>query len=86
MTLPAYTPPAWQQAGEPSIDTIAPLICTSPSAHSFLNSSFVNVDWLRAREAAPPAHPPGGRRACDIADAATVRAWNELWGGSSRRR
>ncbi len=76
--LPAYTPPAWQQAGEPSIDTIAPLICISPPAHSFLNSSFVNVDRLRAREGQPLLRiHPADAAARDIADAATVRVWNE---------
>ena len=76
--LPAYTPPAWQQAGAPSSDTNAPLVCISPPAHSFLNSSFVNVDRLRTREGQPLLRiHPADAAARDIADAATVRVWNE---------
>jgi len=76
--LPAYTPPAWQQAGAPSSDTNAPLVCISPPAHSFLNSSFVNVDRLRTREGQPLLRiHPADAAARAIADAATVRVWNE---------
>ena len=76
--LPAYTPPAWQQAGEPPIDTDAPLVCISPPAHSFLNSSFVNVDRLRTREGQPLLRiHPADAAARAITEAATVRVWNE---------
>ncbi len=54
-----------------------PLISISPRRTPSSTAVSVNVDRLRRREAAPPAHPPGGRRARDIADAATVRVWNE---------
>ena len=76
--LPAYTPPAWQQAGAPSSDTNAPLVCISPPAHSFLNSSFVNVDRLRTREGQPLLRiHPADAAARAIDEAATVRVWNE---------
>nr|WP_217910066.1 molybdopterin-dependent oxidoreductase [Pseudenhygromyxa sp. WMMC2535] len=45
--LPDYTPPA--SAAAPSEQ----LRCISPPAHSFLNSSFANVEKLARREGAP---------------------------------
>ncbi|MGL4651714.1 MAG: molybdopterin-containing oxidoreductase family protein, partial [Caldilineaceae bacterium] len=52
--LPTYTPPAWQTAAdrapEEAVDT---LVVISPPAHSFLNSTFVNIERFRAREGAP---------------------------------
>lgn len=84
--LPTYTPPKWESAGigaAPSDRAFAtepaPLICISPPAHSFLNSSFVNVDRLRAREEHPlvKIHPDDAA-ARQIEDGALVRVWNEL--------
>lgn len=70
--LPAWTPPQSLIADDQS------LRCISPPAHSFLNSTFVNVDRLRGREKEPQVwiHPDdaGPRR---IEDGATVRVWNE---------
>ncbi len=39
--------------------TLDPLVCISPPAHSFLNSSFVNVDRFQVREGGPQlwVHP-----------------------------
>ncbi|MCB0106026.1 MAG: molybdopterin-dependent oxidoreductase, partial [Caldilineaceae bacterium] len=62
--LPTYTPPGWQEretaeAQDEMQDEIQDetqaglLVCISPPAHSFLNSSFVNVDRLQQREAEP---------------------------------
>ncbi|MCB0070925.1 MAG: molybdopterin-dependent oxidoreductase, partial [Caldilineaceae bacterium] len=62
--VPDYTPPAYEAVtrGDPGA-----LCCISPPAHSFLNSSFVNVERLRRRERAPCLliHPEdaGPRRA-----------------------
>lgn len=42
-------------AGAPQPPTL-PLICISPPAHSFLNSTFVNVDRFRQREDEPLLH------------------------------
>lgn len=55
----------------------AMLVCISPPAHSFLNSSFVNVDHLRAREEQPllRIHPADAARR-GIADREPVTVWN----------
>jgi len=47
--LPTYTPPHWEEElrSAPSADS---LLLISPPAHYFLNSTFVNVDRLRARQ------------------------------------
>lgn len=76
--LPTYTPPAWQESrmGQtPHPDAM--LVCISPPAHSFLNSSFVNVDHLRAREEQPllRIHPADAARR-GIADREPVTVWN----------
>ena len=56
-----------------------PLICISPPAHSFLNSSFVNVARFAKREGTPVVwiHPADGE-ALAMADGETVRVWNDL--------
>ena len=47
--LPTYHPPLWQQGAAPE----ASLVCISPPAHSFLNSSFANVERFQRREGEP---------------------------------
>jgi anaerobic selenocysteine-containing dehydrogenase len=47
--VPTYHPPIWQQGAAPE----ASLICISPPAHSFLNSSFANVERFQRREQTP---------------------------------
>jgi anaerobic selenocysteine-containing dehydrogenase len=47
--LPAYTPPLVAAADHGR----HPLVCISPPAHGFLNSTFVNVERLRKREGEP---------------------------------
>jgi anaerobic selenocysteine-containing dehydrogenase len=57
--VPTYVPPRWQQAtmgGAPEsavADTAGELVCISPPAHSFLNSTFSVVDRFRRREGEP---------------------------------
>ncbi len=55
------------------------LLCISPPAHSFLNSTFVNVPRFTKREGEPVVciHPADGE-ALSVADGETVRLWNEL--------
>jgi len=55
------------------------LICISPPAHSFLNTSFGVVDRLRAREKEPvlQLHPVDAASR-QIGDGDAVRVWNEL--------
>ena len=79
--LPAWTPPrtAIQAGSEQESDSEnESLICISPPAHSFLNSSFVNVDSLRRREREPLLwiHPQDAASR-QIRDGDAVRVWNE---------
>jgi anaerobic selenocysteine-containing dehydrogenase len=46
--LPSYVPPL-----NATPDARFPLVCISPPAHGFLNSSFVNLERLRRREGEP---------------------------------
>jgi anaerobic selenocysteine-containing dehydrogenase len=53
---PVYTPPRWaDELGQsaPAADDPPPLACISPPAHSFLNSTFVNLERFRRREGQP---------------------------------
>ncbi|HXF64214.1 MAG TPA: molybdopterin dinucleotide binding domain-containing protein, partial [Caldilineaceae bacterium] len=57
--LPAYTPPRWQRGEGPALQPdgqMGPLVCISPPAHAFLNSTFANVERFRRRERAPMLH------------------------------
>lgn len=68
--LPTYTPPRWQTRGAGDDMTTPqasmsstnlqsphpPLVCISPPAHSFLNSSFGNVTRFLQREKTPVLH------------------------------
>ncbi len=55
-----------------------PLTCISPPAHNFLNSTFVNVPRLLAREEQPLlwVHPEDAAQR-GLAEGETVRVWNE---------
>jgi anaerobic selenocysteine-containing dehydrogenase len=82
--VPAYTPPHWQeeQAGTPALRQGAvgrQLVCISPPAHSYLNTTFGIVNRLRAREGEPlvQLHPADAAARC-IATGDTVRVCNEL--------
>jgi anaerobic selenocysteine-containing dehydrogenase len=92
--VPTYTPPAWQVTppvysqgvnGNGTNGTAATrgiavetLVCISPPAHSFLNSTFANIERFRQRELEPLLiiHPADAARR-SIADGAAVRVWNE---------
>lgn len=77
--LPTYTPPGWQDSRtDQAISPDETLVCISPPAHSFLNSSFVNVDRLRAREEQPHLriHPADAARR-GIVDGDPVTVWND---------
>lgn len=73
---PAYTPPLWQQSQHTQPDERA-FVCISPPAHSFLNSSFANLERFRTREEQPllRMHPVDAERA-GIAAGDTVRVFN----------
>lgn len=77
--LPTWTPPL---SGAEEVAAEAPparLTCISPPAHSFLNSTFVNVERLRAREREPLLwlHPTDATPRA-IEDGQRVRVSNEL--------
>jgi anaerobic selenocysteine-containing dehydrogenase len=75
--LPTYTPPNWEAEFQPSAPGDA-LLLVSPPAHYFLNSTFVNVDRLRARQGEQEVfvHP---QDACarNISDGQMVEVANE---------
>lgn len=86
--LPTYTPPRWEEtrrkrARQPDSQTsalqTAPLVCISPPAHSFLNSSFANLDRFMHREDQPliQIHPEDAL-VRQIEHGATVRVHNAL--------
>jgi anaerobic selenocysteine-containing dehydrogenase len=94
--LPAYTPPRWQgeQAGTPlagpgpasearEVAQGAPgrLVCISPPAHSYLNTTFGIVDRLRGREGEPLVQMhPADAAARGIVSGDSVQVCNELGG------
>jgi anaerobic selenocysteine-containing dehydrogenase len=51
--LPAYIAPYESLASNPELGTVYPLAMISPPARNFLNSTFVNVQSLRATEGEP---------------------------------
>lgn len=78
--LPTYTPPKTETplAGR-GTSTSSTLVCISPPAHSFLNTSFSHVERLRGREKEPLLwiHPQDAT-ARQIEEGARLRIWNEL--------
>ncbi len=86
--LPAWVPPeSWSgERGAESRYTIRipnsefrnSLICISPPAHNFLNSTFVNVERLQAREKEPCLwiHPEDAAER-GLATDDVARVWNE---------
>lgn len=75
--VPAYTPPLWQQTLEREPDATQ-FVCISPPAHSFLNSTFANIERFRTREERPVLrmHPADAATA-SIAEGDEVRVYNE---------
>ena len=71
--LPTYVPPLSATA-----DARFPLVCISPPAHGFLNSTFVNLERLRRREGEPRVwlHPLDAA-ARHIGQGDTVRVHNQ---------
>ena len=84
--LPTYTPPNWQLSRE-TTGADGRLLLVSPSAHYFLNSTFVNVDRLLRRQGEPELwiHPDDAR-ARGVEDGEMVRVWNERGGFLARAR
>ena len=85
--LPDYLPPYESPEAAPQLAARYPLAMISPPARNFLNSSFVNVDSLRATEGEPhlDIHP------CDaaprgVANGDIVRVYNDRGSMTARAR
>lgn len=76
--LPAYTPPLWHQHALSEPPAPDAFVCISPPAHSFLNSSFANLERFRNRENRPllQMHPHDAA-ALGLIDGEMVRVRNE---------
>lgn len=76
--LPNYLPPHESPESTPQLAQKYPLRMISPPARNFLNSTFVNVESLRATEGEPhlDIHPDDAV-ARNIADGGTVRVFND---------
>ncbi|WP_322106114.1 molybdopterin oxidoreductase family protein [Paraburkholderia sp. J41] len=76
--LPDYLPPYESADGAPELAARYPLAMISPPARNFLNSTFVNVESLRATEGEPHVdmHPADAAQRA-IADGDEVRIFND---------
>jgi anaerobic selenocysteine-containing dehydrogenase len=76
--LPDFVPPYESAASAPALAARFPLSMISPPARHFMNSTFVNIDSLRAteREPAVDVHPDDAR-ARGLAAGAMVRVFND---------
>jgi anaerobic selenocysteine-containing dehydrogenase len=88
--VPTYVPPRvmgermkneeWGEASDRALnENLEPLICISPPAHSFLNTSFANLERFQTREQAPilQIHPQDASSR-NVKDGDRVRVWNQL--------
>jgi anaerobic selenocysteine-containing dehydrogenase len=80
--VPVYTPPRWAAESAQMVSTAdepPPLACISPPAHSFLNSSFANLERFQRRVGQPllQIHPQDAA-ARGIGDGELVEVGNEL--------
>lgn len=85
--LPGYVPPYEAPSSAPALAARYPLAMISPPARNFLNSTFVNVDSLRATEGEPhlDIHPDDAA-ARGIVDGMIVRAFNDRGSMQARAR
>lgn len=85
--LPDYLPPYESADGAPELAARYPLAMISPPARNFLNSTFVNVESLRATEGEPhlDLHPADAARRA-IADGDQVRIFNDRGSMQARAR
>ncbi|VVD98790.1 molybdopterin oxidoreductase [Pandoraea morbifera] len=76
--LPDWVPPYESVASNPDLAARYPLAMISPPARNFLNSSFVNVESLRASVGEPTLDiHPSDAASRGIADGAGVRIFND---------
>ncbi|WP_250465728.1 MULTISPECIES: molybdopterin oxidoreductase family protein [unclassified Caballeronia] len=85
--LPDYLPPYESTDGSPELAARYPLAMISPPARNFLNSSFVNVESLRATEGQPhlDIHPADAELR-GIEDGVLVRIFNDRGSMQARAR
>ncbi len=75
--LPGFVAPHESALSNPSLAQAYPLAMISPPARHFLNSSFANVESLRAIEGEPVVHiHPTDAAERDIGDGQAVRVFN----------
>ncbi|SAK73563.1 molybdopterin-containing oxidoreductase [Caballeronia fortuita] len=85
--LPDYLPPYESADGSPELAARYPLAMISPPARNFLNSSFVNIESLRAAEREPHLDiHPADAEARAIVDGALVRIFNDRGSMQARAR
>lgn len=85
--LPDYLPPYESAEAAPELAARYPLAMISPPARNFLNSTFVNVESLRATEGEPhlDIHPADAQPR-NIVDGAVVRIFNDRGSMQARAR
>ncbi|MGF6293506.1 molybdopterin-containing oxidoreductase family protein [Paraburkholderia youngii] len=85
--LPDYLPPYESADGSPELAARYPLAMISPPARNFLNSTFVNIESLRATEGEPHLDiHPADAHARGIGDGDQVRIFNDRGSMQARAR
>lgn len=85
--VPAYIPPYESRASNPELAQKYPLAMISPPARNFLNSTFVNVQSLRATEGEPHLDiHPNDAAARGIAHGDMARIYNDRGSFVARAR
>jgi anaerobic selenocysteine-containing dehydrogenase len=85
--LPDYLAPYESADGAPELAAHYPLAMISPPARNFLNSTFVNIESLRATEGEPHLDiHPADAHARDIGDGDQVRIFNDRGSMQARVR
>ncbi|RQH01029.1 molybdopterin-containing oxidoreductase family protein [Paraburkholderia dinghuensis] len=85
--LPDYLPPYESADGAPELAARYPLAMISPPARNFLNSTFVNIESLRATEGEPHVDlNPADAVSRGIADGDEVRVFNDRGAMRARAR
>jgi anaerobic selenocysteine-containing dehydrogenase len=85
--VPDYLPPYESADGAPELAARYPLAMISPPARNFLNSTFVNIESLRATEGEPHVDlNPADAARRGIADGDEVRVFNDRGSMHARAR
>ncbi|MBB5444020.1 MULTISPECIES: molybdopterin-dependent oxidoreductase [unclassified Paraburkholderia] len=85
--LPDFLPPYESADGAPELAARYPLAMISPPARNFLNSTFVNIESLRATEGEPHLDiHPADAHARGIGDGDQVRIFNDRGSMQARAR